>query len=303
MNSTNNRAIVFALDNDEIPFRVCWKSLIDTRSIPHGTTIFLLHSHNFRLDLKNKLDSIITRDGYKPVLINAEQKMPTDLNYVISDHISLATYFRLFFHLILPSSVSSILYLDLDMVALKSIKELFYVSLLKPIAAVDHLSPKNQIRLHGPAGGTYFQAGLLLMDLDYFRQNSYVERIRHIFDNEQHLIRWWDQDVLNIIFKDNWQRLSVDFNYDRIIEKQLNCSGTETISILHFSSRQAVIYPSRLNDIYWYKYYLREFGVTFFVLTRAFNFGPIIVLLFKGKVSTVLKTFRIFIKTLPYLLR
>jgi len=139
-------------------------------------------------------------------------QLPDDLPLSEGAHVSKAAFFRLFIGEILPQSVTSVVYLDSDAVVVKDMSELLTIEMTKPIAAVDHYSQWDEYRLWGENTGNYFQSGVIIVDLSYWRENQLHLKFLDIMKNQRDKIRWWDQDVLNIAFEDSWQRLPVWFN-------------------------------------------------------------------------------------------
>uniref|UniRef100_UPI00404838B1 glycosyltransferase family 8 protein n=1 Tax=Algoriphagus sp. TaxID=1872435 RepID=UPI00404838B1 len=234
------RSLVFSLDdNYKIPFKVFYSSLINTQSIPLGTEIFIIHDYSLTEITISELEEFVLNNEYdfKLNFINAANvinynQLPLDSG----DHVTYATYFRLFVSNILPNWVESILYLDIDMLAMKSIKDLFYVELKYPIAAVDHLSFEDQMRLGGEGGGQYFQAGVLLIDLKFWRETNMGFKLIQTLNSNKNRIKWWDQDILNIEFFNNWQRLSIYYNVSQNgVLKYYNIDSIkESVKIIHF---------------------------------------------------------------------
>lgn len=230
------RALVFAIDDQFImPFKVLWHSLIKTQSIPVETPVFLLHEETLSLSSINELTRFVEHYSWQVKFINATIAMPDDLPFYETDHVSRATFYRLFMASLLPDMIDSAVYLDCDTLALRTIRALFTLELERPLAAVDHFSHANAVRLWGPSGGTYFQAGVLVIDLSAWRISDIEERFKTVMQSERKQIRWWDQDVLNLVFRDNWQRLPIWFNVSAAAMSLLNkCESDSYARLVHF---------------------------------------------------------------------
>ena len=235
--SRQPRALVFSVDDNFVmPFQVLFYSLHVTNSIPGGTPIFILYLEgDLSGDSRETLQGFLEHYNQEAVFVDTKEKLPDDLPISEDAHVSRATFYRLFVASILPKSVSSALYLDLDTVVVKSIRDLFDVELKSPVAAVDHLSPENTLRLRGWSGGNYFQAGVLLIDLDYWRENNCEATFVDIMKKQRPKIRFWDQDVLNIAFAENWQRLDIWFNVSQAVIATLPEDVVEeNMRLLHY---------------------------------------------------------------------
>lgn len=132
---------------------------------------------------------------------------------VKTEKISIATYYRLFITQLLPASVGKVLYLDCDLVVRGSLSELWETDMTgKALAAVHYpdcpTMTKNCMRLGlnpspkggGQEGGSgYFNAGVLLMNLDFWRTHNLPQRYFDFIAEGKYPLRQRDQDVLNAV--------------------------------------------------------------------------------------------------------
>lgn len=91
--------------------------------------------------------------------------------------ITRATFYRLFLADLLPDTIEKVLYLDGDIVVRQSLCDLWNVDLTGyAIAAIPDAAGINNIewyaRLGYPPDLGYFNAGVLLINLEYWRQNQ-----------------------------------------------------------------------------------------------------------------------------------
>jgi lipopolysaccharide biosynthesis glycosyltransferase len=61
----------------------------------------------------------------------------------------------------------------------------------------------------------------MVIDLDYFRENSIEDVLMDVSMNFKDWLGYADQDVFNVVFKNNWSTLSINFNYLANIYKSL----------------------------------------------------------------------------------
>ena len=140
-------------------------------------------------------------------------------NLFTSGHISKATYFRLDIANILPKNVKKIIYMDVDLLVLQDIAELWQYDLQgRPLAAVPDYGimasrrlmkqKKNVIGL--PTCSQYFNAGVVIMDLEQWRKYDYSRQVIELASagNFPH----HDQDALNKVFMGNWIALPLKWN-------------------------------------------------------------------------------------------
>lgn len=130
------------------------------------------------------------------------------------ENISIATYYRLLIIDILPKEVDRIIYLDADMIVETDISKLWNVNLdNRLIASVkDEYSIKNSKRLRLSAIGKYFNAGVLLIDLNKLRKTNFFDECVKCYKENRKIIKLQDQDILNIIFDGKCKLLELNWN-------------------------------------------------------------------------------------------
>lgn len=120
-----------------------------------------------------------------------------------SNYMSLATYVRLFFEKILPSEVDKIIYLDCDMIVRGSLADLWNVNIDNySIAGVEDLyASKPEVdsfnRLGYDEAYQYFNAGMVLINLKYWREHGMNKVFLDFFKNIDGKLLFYDQDILN----------------------------------------------------------------------------------------------------------
>lgn len=132
-------------------------------------------------------------------------------------HVSIATYYRLFITEILPPDVSRILYLDGDMICRKNLSELWKTNLdgyaVGVVHDCDEVTQTKDKRLPYPVDMGYFNAGMLLINLDYWRENKCYAQFIECIEKYRDKIIFHDQDVLNICFCDKKKWLPLSYNF------------------------------------------------------------------------------------------
>lgn len=194
----------------------------------------------------------------------------------VTDHLSIATYNRLFMAALLPDDVDKVLYLDCDIIVNSNIDELWETPLEDNyvVAAVDEMgccAGDVHERLGFDAKYGYFNAGVLLVNLHYWRKHNmtsaFLEYIEHNLDK----LNAHDQDVLNAFFYDKVIHVSLAWNVELIfyfygIIKKFNFDrGLRYVlrhpKILHFTWKPkpwepSCQHPFRIN----YYRYLKKIG-------------------------------------------
>jgi len=131
-------------------------------------------------------------------------------------HISTAAYYRLFLASILPADVDKVIYLDCDLLVIGSLRPMWDTDMTDcPIAAVtdmDAASLERYRRLRYPMKYGYFNSGVLLINLKYWRDNDCQKQFEQFINDHLDRIVYHDQDVLNFVFRDSKKELPIRFN-------------------------------------------------------------------------------------------
>lgn len=128
---------------------------------------------------------------------NLMQKFPSTNSYV-----SLTTYCKLFIPTILPLSIHKVLYVDCDIIVVNSLHGLLDYDLTDKAAAAVKDAHKDLDKDCERLGydyhkDDYYNAGVILFNLDYLRRYDYVQKsIEYVIQNADSL-KYHDQDVLN----------------------------------------------------------------------------------------------------------
>lgn len=195
---------------------VLMQSLLRAAAHPR-CIVFHLIDGGIQADNLQKIQAIADRWGAQLDLLRIDQARFSHL--FLSHQYSLATYYRLIIGELLPADVARCIYLDCDMVARTDIEELWNTDLQgRPIGAViDHglmVSTKNfqekQRDLGLSSQDFYFNAGLLLIDVAQWRARGLDVDALKLASSRP--FRSHDQDVLNLLFKDDWTVLNAKWN-------------------------------------------------------------------------------------------
>lgn len=133
-------------------------------------------------------------------------------------HISRATYYRLFMAELLPEEVHKVIYLDCDIIVDSSIQELWDIDISKyAIAAVPQVgSGFEATRLGYPIEYGYFNAGVNVLNLDYFRKTKVSEQLINYISTNYSNIKYHDQDTLNAVLYDKCLHILPQWNMSSV---------------------------------------------------------------------------------------
>ena len=180
----------------------CLKSLL--RSGGYGYyDVFVLHS-----DLEESIQRAMERDFQERVTFHFLQ-VPEELfaDFPETARYPRQIYYRLAAPLLLPRELDRILYLDVDVVVINSLRPFYEVDFESSyFVGCTHtrefLTKLNQARLQSDKAVAYINTGVLLMNLNALRDVIRLEEISaYVREHEKALILP-DQDILTALYGD-----------------------------------------------------------------------------------------------------
>lgn len=133
------------------------------------------------------------------------------------DHVTLETYFRLLAPRLLPEHISRILYLDVDMIINGPVRTLWEWDIdhfaLGAIIDESYCNQEIYSRLHLDAKNPYFNAGVLLLNLDYWREKEVSARCMQCIKDNPDILLFHDQDTLNRVLANERVLLPITYNF------------------------------------------------------------------------------------------
>ena len=202
---------------------------------------------NFTYDLAQKYHEAKLSNDYIDVLRLARTYYPGKHNRLL-DVMKRSGIAEVEQHRGLDDSLDKILYLDVDLLVLKNIEELYSIDLKdKLIAAIEDYPIADRCkRLRIPADYGYFNSGVMLINLTLWRKYKITEQAYSILVRNDIILLQHDQDILNLIAYDKWLRLPFKWNvldifffdytpYDKKYYKEIAHSLKEDTGIMHFA--------------------------------------------------------------------
>lgn len=217
---------------------------------------------------KNKIVDFI-HNKYHANIKFLEIKPEIYSQFPVSYHFTHTIYYRISIPLLFDNSVDRVLYLDSDIIVEDDVSKLWDIDLSNYfLAAVE--SPnveRNYCDLNMPEDSKYFNSGVLLINLEKWRQHNITEKTIKFIVNNQDKITWWDQDSLNSVLCNKWLPLPLRWNQQsyffephRYKQNSNNPDFMDAIknpAIIHYSSmRKPWEYISRHPHKNEYFYYL-----------------------------------------------
>lgn len=192
--------IVCTIDSSYI--RHCAVMLRSLREYHPGNDlqIFIVHEALDPLE-RSKLVGYLGTFLPSVSLLQVEPDLLSD--FPVFGHISIATYFRLLLPSILPPILKRVLFIDSDIVINGSLLDLWDTPLEGHAMAVvtDRNLDMQRERLGLAHDSPYFNAGVMLIDLEQWRSANVLERGMAFAKSNAHILNNWDQDVLNHLFE------------------------------------------------------------------------------------------------------
>lgn len=243
-------------------------SLLTNNSVK--TNIYLLYNDlkDDEIDLLEKgiekFDATIFR-----ILVDNTQF----INFPLSHHFSIETYFRFLAQSLLPSKVDRVLWLDADVIVNNSITDFYYQDLKGYYVSVcESINKEKNVllkKLELPEDSNYFNAGVILFNLELIRKEIKPNVYFDYLINNKNKITWLDQDVLNVIFNKkikyndsdifNFQIFSTTEDKPSDFKEKLN-----NASIIHYIGNVKPWHYKYQNNAYknYWKYALIIMGKT-----------------------------------------
>ena len=141
----------------------------------------------------------------------------------LTNRMTMATYARLALSRLLPAEVGKVVWLDCDVLVTEDLERLWTTEMAdRHLLAVQDpcvpfVSSRYGIRrwreLGLPKQAKYFNAGVMLIDLDRWRQDDIGERDRDYGRERGADVMFWDQEGLNAVLCGRWGELDVRWNY------------------------------------------------------------------------------------------
>lgn len=179
---------------------------------------FVLTDSKFHSANIQRIKGIINRFNADNTLkfILVDDNLVSDFNNIVSKFYPKQVLYRLFVGDLLPKDIDKVLYLDCDIIVRHNLKKLWETDLSNySVACVpDALSGLVGIynRLGYPQKFGYFNSGVLLINLSYWRNNHIGQQFIQFAKTTQIKITLPDQDILNVVLHESKKFLSLIYN-------------------------------------------------------------------------------------------
>ncbi len=214
--------IVLAANQKYVPILyTCIQSLTDNTALEEQYHIFILHT-DIEAASRNKITEDFSANNVKVSFLNVGRQV-SGYTLEAKEHITTETFYR-FLILDFFREYPKVVYLDCDMVICRDIAELYYTemgdSLIAAVRDADFAGQCNKkdsdmqqyckevLKMEDPF--QYFQAGVLVINVPEIRKLTTVHELFRMADTG--IYRFSDQDILNVICKDQIHYLDMAWN-------------------------------------------------------------------------------------------
>lgn len=240
-------------------------------------TIHILHDATLSDENRDNFSYLAGRYAQQVKFHNVEKICPDELKFlkehiakVLSTRFSIGTFYRLLMKKILSAhGVGKAIYLDADIIVNLDIAELWQHDLKDlTLAAVPEkdatlgymIADKYLINKKLVKQENYFNAGVILFNVDKLDKNFFYDGLKFLADNPQ--CECFDQDILNAFFAANYLKLEQKF--DSFVQSDRLRKFPLVKKIYHYAGQ---CIEMKFDDAY------NKLFMEHFVRTPWFNFG------------------------------
>lgn len=242
-------------NNYVMPIGVMLTSLFENNK-EDDISIHMMTNKEFTEKNQNSLRSIVENRGGQIAFYIMDDDLfrdfPLGEDYQSQHIISMAAYYRLFAAEILPQEIDRIIYFDGDIIVRDSLRELWNTNIDGfPLAAVpdtENCTVSHYNRLRYPQSLGYFNSGVLLINLQYWREHHVIKDFLQIVKEKRSILSCHDQDIMNWLFRENKIVLPIKYNMQNcflycrervpltyVFDEQIK-EGQQHPVIVHFSA-------------------------------------------------------------------
>ena len=250
--------VFFATDDNYIPYLgVTLKSMMANASKEYFYDIYVL-STSLKEENKAKIRNIVNEDGthfYIEFISLTAQLNNVTAKFSLRDYYSMATYYRIFIPDMFPQYKKA-LYLDCDIVILGDISELYnhdiksnYIGAIQDESLFKYPEFSTYVeKALGIPREKYFNAGIMVMNLEEFRKNSLFEQFINLMKKYTCKVAQ-DQDYLNILCKNKVHYIDIGWNKGAVYTPSFN---DEKLKLVHYNLNRK---PWQNDNIKYQEYF------------------------------------------------
>ena len=252
----NTIPIFYACDDNFVKYTiVSLHSMIQNASKDYRYHVYIMHT-NISDEMQSKVLAL-ANDRFAVSFVNVTSYLDSISHRLpIRDYYSKTTYYRLFIAEMFPQYQKAV-YIDSDTVVQGDISRMYLTDIGNAYVGACHEQAMVQVDEYGTYAekvvgvdrNFYFNAGVLLINCDQFRNRKVLEQFTHLL-GEYNFVVTQDEDYLNVICKDRvfW----LDQRWNTEIFGNISCPIEEAY-VLHYimTSKPWHYADCRHGDIFW----------------------------------------------------
>lgn len=220
--------VVFGVDGYVSQMAVSMVSLFESNR-QNNIQIYII-CLNLNVDDRVALDEIAQRYQRSIKYLSFEPGKLKNLKAFF--HLSQATFYRLFIDSIL-TNVSKVIYLDCDIIVEADISEMWNLDITECGNAGVIFNGNDTEKRLGVPGGKDMNAGILLMNLEYWRKNNISEKCVQWLERTESA--YMDNDAMNVILNGAQKGIDEKWNLNPIHFIEYSEESKYPSRILHFA--------------------------------------------------------------------
>lgn len=209
--------ILCATDDNYVPYCGIMLTSVFENNKDADVDVYVIIDKPLSLSNEKRFRKLSAKYGQKIEFVMINQAQLSLFPTKGMDYWSIAMYYRIFAEELLPKEVGKILYLDCDIIVKESLAALWKIDMSDKAVGVVHdiftFYDDAYERLHFPKEVGYFNSGVLLMNLDYWRTHKICQQCMNYLQDNYDKLFANDQDVLNAVLWDKKIELPVTYNY------------------------------------------------------------------------------------------
>ncbi|WP_222538031.1 glycosyltransferase family 8 protein [Pedobacter polysacchareus] len=285
-------SIILACDNHYV---VLLAALLKSIEMNHHTEesidVYLVDDQISKLS-KQKLMASLTLDKMNIIWLKMEEIIPEDVTLpLVNNTYPLNTYIRLLIPYFIPKEVNRIIFLDVDMIMLDDISNLWKIDIGDKVIGAVNDGPdvktiaegiENYSELGLDPNQKYFNAGMQVINIDKWRALDITQKTFDAINNNKKYAGLGDQYGLNIALIGNWHEIDGKWNRFSV------CTDPQP-SLIHYFHRKPIYKTYAYNYKEEFFYYLNK--------TKFSDFQPIgETTRYLKKINNMLEKIKLFFK-------
>lgn len=285
-------SIILACDNHYV---VLLAALLKSIEMNHHTEelidVYLVDDQISKLS-KQKLMASLTLDKMNIIWLKMEEIIPEEVTLpLVNNTYPLNTYIRLLIPYFIPKDVNRIIFLDVDMIMLDDISNLWKIDIGDKVIGAVNDGPdvktiaegiENYSELGLDPNQKYFNAGMQVINIDKWRALDITQKTFDAINNNKKYAGLGDQYGLNIALIGNWHEIDGKWNRFSV------CTDPKP-SLIHYFHRKPIYKTYAYNYKEEFFYYLNK--------TKFSDFQPIgETTRYLKKINNMLEKIKLFFK-------